>query len=429
MIRQLTHRSQRKHWIAFALLLASAGAYAQGTNSGLRGLREAYFLIWGGLGIVPALMLAGAFAMSLEDGRRKPVAILLSLPAILYVPTALFVMIYPSTDFASKFPGAVGFGLFFALLSFWRIDSLALRRSLQGAIAAVFATLLVIPNEFWKAPLLTFEQKTYVNNITDLGAARTLRDTEMSDTWLALADDRYFFQVHDKPLPRGQRYRFPNGEFALPVERAERKSNSRYFDVTFFVKTSDYARTFRPNQPHFVIPLHRSTHDMYRVGAQSHAILLDANSSVDFEVEFLNAIARTTTWHRLTGPDGERASVWQHFVLKLIEFGNIDINSHRFVNRAFAANKKRLPIISVLLEMGMNPASVDHYGRTALHVAAANNHLGLAHVAINHGVDPMLRDGQGHTALDLIEARFKEHDRERTPIPQWAKLLQGETKL
>jgi len=426
-IRFATAKSGFIQCAAIALLLVSASAYAQGTNSGLKGLREAYFVVWGALGIVPALMLAGAFAMSLVDGRRKLLAILLSLPAILYVPTALFVMVYPSTDFASKFPGAVGFALFFALLTFWRIDSPVLRRSLQGVTAAVFCTLLILPNEFWKAPLLTFEKKVYVNNLADLGAIRTLRDVSMSDKWLALEDNRFFFLVHDKPPPRGRRSRFPSGEFAALVQRPELKNNGLYFDVSFVDKTQEYAKSFWPNQPHFVVPLHRTEHAMYRVSAQSHAVLLAGNLNANFEVEFLNAIGSTTTWHR-SAEHGYDDKVWQNFVLKLIELGNIDIDSPRFVDRAFATNKDRLYTIQVYLEMGMNPANIDRYGRTALHVAAINNHIGLARSAIDHGADPGLHDGKGKTALDLIEERFKGIDRARTPIPRWEALLQDETE-
>jgi hypothetical protein len=414
-----------------SLLLVSGSVFAQGTNSGLVGLREAYFMIWGGLGLVPALMLLGAFAVSLKDGRRKPLAVLLTLPAILYVPTAIFVMIYPSTDLASKFPGTVGFGLLIALLAFRYPEPWQRKRTLQGITATIFVVLLLIPNSFWETPLFSFEKKTFVNNLADLNAISTLNDTSMPYYWLPLQDGRYLFQVPDKPQPRAarnrtNRKRLPSGDFVVLEERATKRNNSQFFDVTFYGKTYEYATTFWPKQPRIVIPLNRSEFDMYKVGGQSQAILLDKNSEVDFEVELLRAIERFNTWNRPPDPQSESVPVWQKFVLKFIELGDIDFNSQAFVNRAFSVfYKEDVSRIAVLFEMGMDAATVDRYGRSALHIAASHNHLGMARRLMTYDIDPDLRDGNGDTALEIIEERYKDHDRERTPIPRWEELLEG----
>ena len=430
-LRRLMQKALCPCGTVFSLLLVSGSVFAQGTNSGLVGLREAYFMIWGGLGLVPAFMLLGAFAVSLKDGRRKTLAVLLTLPAILYVPTAIFVMVFPSTDLASKFPGAVGFGLLIALLTFWFSSSRKLMRTLQGATVAIFVTLLLIPNVFWETPLFSFEKKTFVNNLAELNAISTLNDTSMPNYWLPLQDDRYLFQVPEKPQPRAGRNRtapkrFPSGEFVVLEERAEKRNNSHFYDVTFYGKTYEFSTTFWAKQPRIVIPLIRTEFDMYKVGARSQAILLDKNSEVDFEVELLRAIERTNTWHRPPDPQSESVPVWQRFVLKFIELGDIDFNSQAFVNRAFSVfYKEDVSRIAVLFEMGMNPATVDRYGRSALHITASHNHLGMARRLMTYDIDPDLRDGNGDTALEIIEERYKDHDRERTPIPQWEELLEG----
>lgn len=58
-------------------------------------------------------------------------------------------------------------------------------------------------------------------------------------------------------------------------------------------------------------------------------------------------------------------------------------------------------VITLLAERGSSVLDRDVYGRTALHIAAANGHFEAVRLLLQLGIDIGARDERGRTACDL----------------------------
>lgn len=70
-----------------------------------------------------------------------------------------------------------------------------------------------------------------------------------------------------------------------------------------------------------------------------------------------------------------------------------------------AASTNNVELLQFYLEKGTYPNAADHYGRTALHIAAAQGYIDIVNLLIQHGADPNSRDRVGNTALHLASCQ------------------------
>jgi hypothetical protein len=70
-----------------------------------------------------------------------------------------------------------------------------------------------------------------------------------------------------------------------------------------------------------------------------------------------------------------------------------------------ASSRNPLDAVQLLLEAGANPNAVTPAGDSALHLAAADGKLDIVRALAGAGADLRLKDGNGKTALEVVEAQ------------------------
>jgi hypothetical protein len=371
------------------------------------GVLAAYLLYWTAFGLLPAAMLGSAFLVSRgEHGGRKPLAWLLATPAILYVPTSIPWVFVPDALFVGKLCAAMGFPQLHGILSFALIHSPRLRRSLHVACGVLFATLLAIPTSFWERPLVSFRAESFVDNLEGLDAQSMYHVAYTPTYWLALEDGRRLFQTANSgggPFERPRSVGY--GEIVV-LEPVPSPDGQIRFELTFYNRTEPYRESMDSPEPRLRIPLARFRAQKYEARGRSYAVLLARDTEVDYAGELVTALE--TGGDMSSPPRGQHEAVWQSWVRTFVDLGRIDIESPRFLDRAFKSEK--LQLLLALLRMGMDPDAVDSNGDTVLHVAARNDST-LFEWLFEFDVDPDRVNHRGRTPLDEARRRFADGPR------------------
>lgn len=404
--------------VGASLLLLSGDAHAQGLTGGLAGLREAFFLLWGVGGTVPAVLLAVAFSRARHRG-RDGLTYLLTLPAVLYVPIAMSLMVYPSSDLASKFPGLVGFGLLIGLIAFYLNENRVVRTSAISLSAVVLVTLLLIPNDYWNTPFLSFEHVEFVDNVAPRELTETLPSRSASKRFVALADGRHLVQSADgKRRSSSGKTVFPKGELVV-LSPAATQGAGRAFQLEFFNKSYPYATRSSANQARFVVPLSTRTEDMYQQTGTSLAVVLDAGADVDHE-QLLADVLRSVNGWSIETDAGDRANT-AYWVGVLTGLAGIELSSADFLSEVYRGNENRARF-HFLVDSGVSVNAVTRDGSAMLHIAARDGDVASLRWLIEQGADIEQTNRRGRTALDVARARHARAPL-RTPIKTIEQLL------
>ena len=395
--------------VALAWRILSADASAQGLTGGLKGLREAYFLAWGFVGVIPALLLIAAFVRR----RARPSGALagwLALPSVLYAPTAISLVFVPSHDIAAKAPALMGFGLLIGATVFYAKGHPALRRSLIGILGVSATVLVAIPNSYWEVPFARFERVEYVDNVAPDAVVATLRSRSAPRSWLALEDGRHLIQETIPRKPDGARgTRVPYGRFVV-LEPVDLQDPGRWYSITHYDWTSEYVSTLRSSPARFVIPLSTRSPPLYRRMGSSRGVLLDGTVDVDYG-QMLNEVLGTRTGSWSSDPDSGDAANVAHWATVLAELAGIPVDSPEFLDTVFQRRDDYYGF-RFLVDLGVRPGTQDSGGNTMLHVAARNGDVHSLRWLLEIGADPRAPNDRGRTALEEARARY-----EASPTP------------
>ncbi len=361
-------------------------------------------MIWGVVGIAPAVLMAFAFSGARKKGPNW-LSNFLMVPAILYVPTAISLIFFPSTDLASKFPGVVGFGLLFGLITFYVSTNRHLRRLLNGVFVGILVALVLTPNEYWKIPFLSFERVEFVDNVAPKHLVEILPSRSVSRGWLALGDGRHLNVQNVDEFRRnslGQPV-FPSGD-AVVLQTTSSPDAGQWFDVTYFSKHYLYARSAAYKKARYVIPLRTRSVNMYRQQGTSGAVLMDDNANIDYQ-KMLSELFRTKNGWSVDPDGGDIANVvyWLNIVTRLAD---IDMQSPEFLSRAFSAKENRYRF-KALIDAGVSPNAENRNGNTMLHIAARDGDFYSVKWLLELGADPQLINKKKQTAFEVAKIRYK----------------------
>jgi len=360
--------------------------------------------MWGVVGILPAVLMALAFSRAKKKGTTG-LSNFLMVPAILYVPTAISLIFFPSNDLASKFPGVVGFGLLFGLITFYASANRLLRRFLNGVFGVILVTLILIPNEYWKIPFLSFERVEFVDNVAPKRPVEILPSQSVSKGWLALEDGRHLYVQSVDELGRNSSGEpvFPFGE-AVVLQATSSPDAGQWFDVSYFSRHYLYAGSAVYKKARYVIPLHTRSENMYRQHGTSVAILMDDTADIDYE-KMLSELLRARNGWGVDPISSDIANVT--YWLKIVtELADIDMQSPEFLSRAYRGKENRHRF-KTLVDAGVSPDTVDRNGNTMLHIAAREGDFYSVEWLLELGADPKLINKKRQTALDVAKIQFK----------------------
>ena len=110
--------------------------------------------------------------MALTDG---VVAIVMVLAAFLYSLTAIACFFLETESSASKVAGTVGFVILLFVARYFFRENEGLRLGSHVFIGVALVTLLLIPNAYWRIPLVTFTRLVYEDNLAGTAYANVLR--------------------------------------------------------------------------------------------------------------------------------------------------------------------------------------------------------------------------------------------------------------
>lgn len=139
--------------------------------------------------------------------------------------------------------------------------------------------------------------------------------------------------------------------------------------------------------------------------AATAKILLDNGVSANVKGLYNSTPLDSAVTHVLS-PCLAREEAFQTIKL-LVEYG-ADVSElpkelHTPSFNPHARNGNAIKLAKLLLEMGVNPNSIDVSGRTPLHVATSNSNYRLIVTLLDRGADPDIRDNTGWKAMAEIE--------------------------
>lgn len=87
----------------------------------------------------------------------------------------------------------------------------------------------------------------------------------------------------------------------------------------------------------------------------------------------------------------------------------ITTSNKKYTPLHWSAYKGNVLITSILLKYKYDPLEVDMYGNTALHQAAASNHVETFKLFMGLGIDLGIKNARNHTPLDLTSSNYIKH--------------------
>lgn len=385
------------------ILLLPAIASAQGLTGGLDGLAEALALFWGFVGIVPLLLMRFARRRR-EKHPDSPLAVILVFLCVLYAMSAIGLMFIEMRDFAAKFAGTVGFVVLFLAARFAFHSYPGLKNGAYAVLGLLLATLLVIPTEFWKYPLLSFERIVYVDNLDGLDHADVLRTPYGYAGRLALDDGRLLIQtkhVPERPQYSGQspQRAWYNG-IAVSLTPLELEEPGHWFEIQHYDPPYVSGAHVDGQRARYIWPLRDVIVERYRRSKTTIGYVVDASTDIDHERLLLDMMSETYgSWNadRDRYNPGNKA-LWGE---RLIKLGDIDVRSTAFLDRAFTSATSQALV--GLLDLGLEIDARDSRGNTLLHRSARRFDTALLNGLHERGIDMALENDAGLTALEVAK--------------------------
>lgn len=145
---------------------------------------------------------------------------------------------------------------------------------------------------------------------------------------------------------------------------------------------------------------------------KSEMLITEISHSKELNLDFVNALI--VLGADLSWEDDLRKKT---LLLAAIGMGYIDViqmllaagadpnqkSSHGDVPIINACDKyvPNIDMIKLLIENGANPDAQNFYGKTALHISAAEDQFEVVNLLISHGANPNIQDEKGNTPLHL----------------------------
>ena len=396
------HGSALFKMLCGVLLLAAAPCAAQGIGPPA-GVREFVVGLWGALGVLSGVALAIAFARERRHPNSRLGAALVWIVA-LYSLSA-FACFFVVSE-ASKFTGTVGLiQLAFVARYFFR--SFTRTRRASYAISGItLVALLLIPNAYWKIPLLTLTRIVYVDNLEGVATVRVLRDRAAQGGRLALEDGTLLMQTQHVPERRaaGSERRAPNVAFAelvelQPVSSAE---PGRWYEVQHFDRRYVEGAYHDGQRARYVLGFAREHVDIWRPVSRTLGFVVDSSAPLaaeDIVVDMLQE--HGGSWSDGGDEDPGNRYYW---AITLLARGQLDLGSTRLLDGAFGQSSDSYGLI-MLLDLGLSPVAQDSQGNTVLHFAAAQCDRPLLDALLDRPIDASIRNRRGQTALDVVRTQ------------------------
>jgi hypothetical protein len=365
-------------------------------------------VLWGICGIVPGVLLVIAFALE----RKRPrgiVAVLLVLVAFAYSLSAIACFFIETDGGVSKFTGTIGLVVLAFVARYFFRERQRWRRGSYGLIGTAFVVLLLIPNAYWKIPLVSFTRIVYEDNLADPGLdrAHVLRTPYGYEGRLALDDGRLLIQtqyIPKRPRYRGQSKRatYSNGVVVV-LEPVTSTARGRWYEIQHYIR--EYVPGVRHNgqRARYVLGLVSERVNMYRPSSKTLGFLVDESARVSFE-DILIGMLHEEYGSWSSEADRHDPGNKNHWAKALIERGQIDLRSPLFLDRAFGKDVQAHGLMG-LLELGLSPVAQDSRGNTVLHFAALSCDSRLFYFLADQEIDLTIRNAANQTAFDIVRLK------------------------
>lgn len=390
--------------MTLAVFLEPANASAQGLTGGLDGLAEVMAILWGICGILAAVLVVVATRLRKEHPGSL-LAPTLVVVSVIYALIAIGLMFVEMHGSAAKFAGTVGFVVLFAAVGYITGNHPRVRIVANTVLVLLLATLLVIPTEFWKVPLLSFDQIVYVDKLATENSAVVLRTHYGYRGRLALDDGRLLIQtahIPERPVYAGKSGPTYSNGVAVVLKPTTMDEPGQWFEIDHYRQAYVSGARHNGQRARYVLPLSTTTVDVYKLSMRTLGYLVDDSGGVDYEDLLLELMTGTEgSWD--SSPDRSNPGNKYHWGPRLIELGRIDIHSSTFLDEAY--RRATAQALLALLDFGLDIDARNSRGNTLLHVSAARPDYRLLYGLLERNVDPTIENDEGLTAAGVMKAK------------------------